>query len=562
MYFGGDTEYGIAFWSTILRIGFSFAVVAFTAALAACEPTSVTEARDQLGRNASGALQFVVSVVDTSYGVNEFLADSVDTAPTPSGLLGVRIASDTVDAVRFSAQLVTSEMSSSVGFSSVVAFMAGPSDTLRFTTPQGTAVIGASVDSGYVVRNLTNNSGCTATLHVAVTDSTGADVVTFADVVLPHGGTVFDSVTAAGAVVSNFVSITPSASFGACIPLPIGASITVTLRPLQLGSVTLGPGTETLVVENAREVLKADLQLGDFEDAVVGSVLHDAPITIRIVNTADIPVTLSRSVVGVAPVDASGAVQRDGSGNIAFERDSLGNPLTVAVADSGQSTLMIPRKGTSVVQLQAGPVVDRLVHRLLEDQRMAIVVAGDGNAGGTGQSVITASDLVELAYDVLLGLDVTIPGTGLAITLAEEGAGLGLNPTDQADIEARLETATLIADVLNRTPFGVEVEVAIVEGTLAPSVDVFSHPGAVILEKVTLKSPPVDASFSSMNVVVDTVSLSITGSDVHVLLGEAFSTGVRFRLLPRGNGETRGAFRPDDGVDVDAHIRIDLRRGR
>lgn len=543
------------------RIGVCVVGCAITMGLWACEPGSVTDARDQLGRNASGSLQFVLPLVDTSYTISEFLADDVDTTTTATGLLGVRIEADTIDAVRFDEQLVTTQVSTGIGFSSMAALMAGPTDTLRFTTPQGTSVLAASVDSGYVVRSVANNSGCDATLQVSVTDSTGQTVVTLPDIAVPDGAGVLDSANAGGAVLAGFAVIGASVSFGACIPGLPGASVAITHRPMRLNSVTLGAGTESVSVEDAREVPRSNLQLGDLEDAILGSVLHDATITLDVTNTADMPIVLSNTVVGVAPVEANGMVKREPGGAIAFEVDSVGNPLTVAMADSGQSTLSIVRQGTTSVTLQAGQVVDRLVDRLLMDQRMAVVIAGDGAAGGTAPGTLSASDLVRVVYDVVMGLDVTIPAAGVAIDRTETSEGLGLNPTDRADVQARLETAVLSADVNNRTPFGVELEVAVVEGTLAPDTDVFTEPGAVILDPVVVNSPQVDGSGVIMGMASDTVSLSIDGSDVHVLLGDSYTAGVRFRLVPRQGGGTRGAFRPDDGVDIDARIRVDLRRG-
>src|SRR3990172_525271 len=68
---------------------------------AGCEPTSITEARNQLGRGPARIVQFTIPVAQDTVTVGEFLCPSSSTTPcdtvtTPDGLIGIKIDSQTV----------------------------------------------------------------------------------------------------------------------------------------------------------------------------------------------------------------------------------------------------------------------------------------------------------------------------------------------------------------------------------------------------------------------------------------------------------------------------------
>ena len=55
-----------------------------------CEPASVTEAREQLGRGALDTIGFVIPLVNDTFFVSQFLNEG-DTVSTPDGLLSLRV---------------------------------------------------------------------------------------------------------------------------------------------------------------------------------------------------------------------------------------------------------------------------------------------------------------------------------------------------------------------------------------------------------------------------------------------------------------------------------------
>ena len=65
--------------------------------LGACEPASITEARNQLARGAARVARYTIPVVDTVFTISDFLPEgSQDTVTTPEGLLGIRFPAESI----------------------------------------------------------------------------------------------------------------------------------------------------------------------------------------------------------------------------------------------------------------------------------------------------------------------------------------------------------------------------------------------------------------------------------------------------------------------------------
>jgi hypothetical protein len=535
----------------------------------ACQPGSIGEARDQLAREADGVLQLRLPLADTTYLIAALLKDQ-DTLTTPDGLLGVRIQADTLDAVTYAQFLATEQITSSINVSLLTgaagagaAVMATDVDTLRFVTAQGSDVIGGAIDAGYAVRSVTNNTGCMGSADMVVHDAQGSLLVTFPTAVVADGATYVDSVSLGGTAVNGFAVLTvDAATLGSCVPAP-GASVSsvVTVRPLTLQSVTLDNVSESISVEQFEEVDASQVDFDDLEDAIRQSTLHSAFITVNVTNSAGLPLVADGLTLGAVPLDGSGQPMRNGSGGPLYEESTPGNPILVTLADPGQTTLTVGRQSSVVLMINAAPLVDRVVDMILDGDRVALAIAGTALGGDGSVSTLTDQDVVRLDYELTVGLDVTIPLSGVVFTRNQTVGGVSLDGEDARDIAQRLVSVAVAADVQNTTPFGVELDIALAPDSLGDSVDIFSLPNAVLLNTVSLTAPAVDGTGFSTGPVTDTATLGIAGTDSEVVLGDTFTAGIRVRMVPGAGGNGRGAVRPTDGVAVDASVEVAIRRG-
>ena len=533
-----------------------------------CEPGSVTEAREQLGRGALDTIGFVIPLVNDTFFVSQFLNEG-DTVSTPDGLLSLRVQSEDV-AFGFTDVLQSEELTTTVALPSPGMQAPGDRrDTLRLVTPAGSNVVGATVLSGWIVRSITNGTTCPATINIMVLDSLGGAIVTFpADVFVAAAATVVDSVNANGATLIMFAEVMPSVSFGACVP-GLGSQIStdITFRPLTLVSVDLANLSETFSVEEAEELNRSDLNFDELEDAIDQSTLNSATIALTVVNSADIPLVLDNFTIGAVRLDAGGQLMRDGGGNLIFESDAGGNPILITIADPGQTRLAIPRAqgttpGTASVSVQAAPLVDRITHILLADERVAFVASGTAEASDGSSGRIVLGDSVIVNYDVVVGLDFTIPLTGIEFEVSNRVSDglLDLDSAEVEDIVDRIVSVEGVARVENFTAFGVEVRAAFAPDTLADSVDVFVQPGGFALAPIVVSGPAVDANGVPTGSTVDSVGVSITPQEASVVLA-SFTAGIRIRLLPGTGGGGRGVIRPNDMIVVSAGLTILVRRG-
>ncbi|MCH8144502.1 MAG: hypothetical protein IIA55_07290, partial [Gemmatimonadetes bacterium] len=444
-------------------------------------------------------------------------------------------------------------------------------DTLRLVTPAGSNVVGATVLSGWIVRSITNGTTCPATINIMVLDSLGGAIVTFpADVFVAAAATVVDSVNANGATLIMFAEVMPSVSFGACVPgLGSQVSTDITFRPMTLVSVDLENLSESFSVEEAEELNRSDLNFDELEDAIDQSTLNSATITLTVENSADIPLVLDNLTIGAVRLDAGGQLMRDGGGNLIFETDAGGNPILITIADPGQTRLAVPRAqgttpGTASVSVQAAPLVDRITHILLADERVAFVASGTAEASDGSSGRIVLGDSVIVNYDVVVGLDFTIPLTGIEFEVDNKvSAGVGLDFAEVEDMVDRIVSVGGVARVENFTAFGVEVVAVFAPGSVADS-NVFVQLvqlGGFALAPIVVSGPAVDANGVPTGSTVDSVGVSITPQEARVLLGDSLTAGVRIRLLPGTGGGGRGVIRPNDMIVVSAGLTILVRRG-
>ncbi len=318
-----------------------------------------------------------------------------------------------------------------------------------------------------------------------------------------------------------------------------------------------------VTVEESEEITRDDFGLGDFEDAVKGSTINVATAQLDITNTAATPLVLSSFTLGVVELTPAGGIPRDGLGNPVYEVDSQGSPILVDVVDPGQTTLSIARSATTQVTLSVAPLADRLVHLVLDDRRAAIIAAGTATAGDGSQSSIERSDIVGVLLNVAVGLDFTVPDTGVVFTSNANQEGLETDSTLNTSPDEVIEVlvgATATSVVRNNTPFGLEVDVAYVEGDLGDT-DVFTQPGAVQLDRITVAAPDLDATGRVIQPVTSTVTVEVTGDELRPLLEKDFTASLRVRLLPGSGAGGRSALRATDNVIFKASVTVQLRSG-
>ncbi len=345
----------------------------------------------------------------------------------------------------------------------------------------------------------------------------------------------------------------------------LGLTRDTTLDDLAAARVNTDSG-DILVIggadfETAVEFERADLNLGDFEDVVRDAFVNRVDITLDFRHAIQQDVELTGAQLGVVELTATGTVPRDPVTNEPeFEVDGAGNPILVPITDPGVPTLTLPAAppgGTSSKQLTvaADTLIDRLVDLVLDGRRAAILAEGSTTTGPG-----LPGETVRILFDLVLGLDLTLPDTGVVFDRTEVQDGLDVSAGDADQIAERLIRTVLTGEVLDGTPFGLEVELAYVTGDQT-GVDVFALPGAVLLPAVSTDGPPVDATGRVTQAITDTISLAVSGSDVRPLLDSLFTAGLRLRLVPRSSTERRGAIRVTDSVVVRSRLRLEIQRG-
>jgi hypothetical protein len=317
-----------------------------------------------------------------------------------------------------------------------------------------------------------------------------------------------------------------------------------------------------VALEEYREIRRSRLDFGDLQEAMKDVRLHDATGDLTIRNTAQAPLALSNVTLGVVQLDALGALRRDGLGRPVYERDSTtGLPILVTVAPAGQTRLNVPRAGSATLSVPMAPLVDRLVHLLLNDVRAAVVAAGTAVAGDGSQSRVTRNDSAVVRLQLSVGMDLSLPDSGIVFTRTAYASGASLSAEDSAGLASRLTAATVVTEVATRTPFAMTVDVAIVGDSVPSPADVFAVPDLVHLGPVTVAGSPVDAQGLGTTSATSSQTVRLTANDARPLLGRRFTTGVRIRLQSPPGGAGRGAIRPTDQVVVKSRASVVINAG-
>ena len=321
----------------------------------------------------------------------------------------------------------------------------------------------------------------------------------------------------------------------------------------------LSPGL-SVPVESSQEVDNDAFVFDEFEDVIRDATINDVTASLILTNTADIPVVLGPGFeLGVARLDPlTGDVVRDIlTGDPVFEVDGAGLPILIPVVDPGMATLSIGRLTTTTVELDVSPLADRVVKLALDDIRVALVMTGTATAGpGTPGNIV-----VQVAVGFVVGLDLTLPASGVTFSVSEVESGGELDPVDADAVAEKLVNATITNEVINGTPFGMVVEFAYVAGDRGDTTDVFLEPDRVVLNTVSVDAPNVDANGLVTQPISDATVLTINSAQVRGLLGDSITTTVRIRLLPGSGGGGRGAVRATDEIVIRARAEIELRGG-
>ena len=322
----------------------SSGLLAIALALAACEPATVTEARDQLGRGAARTVTLAVPISRDTFVASDFLSAS-DTVTTPGGLLGAKLPAESL-ASAIGQQLAFNNLTfQTFQFSYVELLVAAPDsgvvnarfappaagpvpglqlapptfqlDTLRFATPAGSRVAVASVGSGSVDARIVNGTACAATVTQTLTDSGGATVLAFPATLVAAGATVTVPASAAGLSFRGYLAlaaptVTPS---GACVPA-VGQTVAVHVvtTALALTSVTLRNVTETF--SQTYGPLVGETRLTAVDTIVVASGSIVFTVRNRLPLAANLTVTLNGVTRGGTTVTtpvAIAAAAGDGS---------------------------------------------------------------------------------------------------------------------------------------------------------------------------------------------------------------------------------------------------------
>lgn len=240
---------------------------------AGCEPASITEARDQLGRGPARTVQLTIPIAQDTVTVGEFLCPSDATAPcdtvtTPEGKIGIQFDPETLtvkvgeklkfDNLSFDQftfgydqmlqtskpETVTVDLGTISPAPGLLRSPGVSGDTVRFGTPQGSSVDSAAVATGDVLLELRNGTNCSATVSISVVDSVGTVVGSLSKNVGPNSSYA-ETVSLIGKTMRGYVRLQGSASgAGLCIPLGT-ASARAIFSQLTLSAVRLRNVNET-----------------------------------------------------------------------------------------------------------------------------------------------------------------------------------------------------------------------------------------------------------------------------------------------------------------------------
>jgi len=323
---------------------------------------------------------------------------------------------------------------------------------------------------------------------------------------------------------------------GVFAPLVMGDSVSITAHQ-----------------EVVQDASRNQLNFGDIDSVIRQVDINDARLHVNVSNTADIAAVLVDFNLGVAQLDAGGQP-------LAPEIDSLtGMDILVPVAETGQNSLTIAANSDTSFTLQGGALVNRLVHMVLDGRRAAVVGVGILTTDApSGQ--ITAADVISVQTELVAVIDLTLPDTGVVFTKNTTQDGLSIDSVEVPTILERLVEARVASGILNNLPFSVEVDIAFAPGDLGDS-DVFAHPDAVVVGRMTVDTTVIDASGRPIAAQLTNAEVSLVGDELRALLGDRFTATLRIRLKGAATSNRRGVVLAGTNILVNSSARVVLRLG-
>ena len=323
---------------------------------------------------------------------------------------------------------------------------------------------------------------------------------------------------------------------GVFAPLVMGDSVSITAHQ-----------------EVVQDASRNQLNFGDIDSVIRQVDINDARLHVNVSNTADIAAVLVDFNLGVAQLDAGGQP-------LAPEIDSLtGMDILVPVAETGQNSLTIAANSDTSFTLQGGALVNRLVHMVLDGRRAAVVGVGILTTDApSGQ--ITAADVISVQTELVAVIDLTLPDTGVVFTKNTTQDGLSIDSVEVPTILERLVEARVASGILNNLPFSVEVDIAFAPGDLGDS-DVFAHPDAVVVGRMTVDTTVIDASGRTIAAQLTNAEVSLVGDELRALLGDRFTATLRIRLKGAATSNRRGVVLAGTNILVNSSARVVLRLG-
>lgn len=572
-----------------------FALVLATALVSACEPATITEARNQLRRGGARTTSYVIPVARDTFTLSDFLPKT-DTTTTGS-LVGIRLDPESVS-VNVGTQLQFNNVQMDPVNYDYPPGLPGAGPPVNFSLNQNVLQTEARLQA---VDTITAQSGSLAVTvanklpHSVSFTVTLRGFLTAGGAQLSQSGTVNARVQNDGtsnSVTVNFnlanVRIVPDSdavlsgtitlSGTAANPSTLNDAIALTGTGSMVVQRLAGPlnpsvtrELDTIPIENFQETPNAIADFGDLKDAVIASVLNNATADLTVINGANIPVQLTNFRLGLAELTPGGLLPRDGSGNIVFEKDAGGSNIFLTVADAGVTTYSVARNATKTSSFPAAQLLDRLVNRLLNNRRMALVAVARARLGDGAASAINRTDVVKVRFQLTVGLDLTLPPAGVGFQRKQIAGGLDLDPADGDDISTRLDKATLRAAVTNGTPFGVTALISVVRDSVAGTV------GSILALPVCTGAPTTSCRVSFVSIVVPastvnasgqvvtpatgTVEVVLSGNTARVLFGRKFTTAISIQITPGVGGNGRAAIRPADRLNLNANAQVDIKVG-
>jgi hypothetical protein len=315
--------------------------------------------------------------------------------------------------------------------------------------------------------------------------------------------------------------------------------------------------TDSVPIVASQEIVQNkdldQLDFGDIEDVVRAVDFNDARLRVSVSNTADIEAVLVDFTLAVAELDAVGQLPLPP----VFEPQ--GSPILLQIVEPGTNSLSIPANSDTSFTIQGAPLVNLLVHMVLDGRRTGLVGAGVLTTNATAGQIL-GSDVISVETELVAVLDFTVPDTGVVFTINTTQDGLSFDSDEAEALIERLERAELSTDVSNNLPFGLELDIAFAPGDLGDD-DVFANPDAVIVATITVDTSVVSVVGQLVNGQSTMALVTLVGSEALALLQDRFTASVRVRVLGAATSGRRGVVRAGATVPIRSEARIELRLG-